>query len=83
MKRIKLFNGTVYKQGRSFSIFIGAYSQKHAVELLEQAGHHTTLSDIVNYWHKNCWGVQMTGIETQIGVWKREERFDAKVERIV
>jgi len=82
MKKVKLFNGKCYndhsKNGnRRYShAYIGAYTQKHAVELMQQAGHvRMTLSELNLYWSKGCWGKAMNGIEPQIGVWIQEKEF--------
>jgi hypothetical protein len=83
MKNIKIFNGRVYKSGRFLHAYVGSHSQKHAIELVKQAGYGMTQSEINTYWSKGCWGKSMDGIEPQVGVWIREDTFDAKVERIV
>ena len=81
-KKIKLFNGRWMKCIGDHG-YIGAYSQKHAVELCIQAGYiNMSLRELRVYWSKGCWGNPMNGVEPQVGVWVQETRHDP-VKRII
>lgn len=82
MKKIKIFNGRWGIHGHAY---VGAYTQNHAVELLNKVHDGQglmTLSELNNYWSKGCWGNSMDGIEPQVGVWV-QDKWDDKVRRVV
>lgn len=81
-KKIKLFNGrwATYMGDHGY---VGAYSQKHAIELCIQAGYtNMSLCELRTYWSKGCWGRDMDGIEHQVGVWIKKT-FNSPVERLI
>lgn len=80
MKKIKILNGR-WQDGKGHA-YVGCYSYKHAIELLQQAGCRCSMSEINNYWHKGCWGIDMNGIEPQLGVWLRED-YGTPVKRLI
>lgn len=75
MKKIQLFNGRCCNKlslnGKLYQhAYVGAFSEKHAVELLQQAGYLSmTIGTLRKYWCKGLWGSSMQNIEPQIGVW--------------
>lgn len=97
---IKLFNGRGWiaangpddrwgkvKDPGAVHLFIGAYSQKDAVEVVKQyvaPEFHATvsLSEIRRYFNKNAWGTTMDGIAPERGMWIQWE-YSAKPERVV
>jgi hypothetical protein len=82
MKTIKKFNGN---WGTNSHAYVGAYSQKHAVELLNKASDcrgYMTISQLQKYWSKNCWGNAMNGIEPQIGVWI-QDAWNGPVKKVI
>ena len=81
MKKIKIFNG---RWGTIGHAYVGALSQKHAVELLNRIPGYgsMTLSELQNYWSKGCWGNAMNGIDPQVGVWV-QEKWNDLVKRII
>jgi hypothetical protein len=82
MKKIKIFNGR-WKDCRAHA-YVGAYTQKHAIELLQQAGHTSmSQSEMSIYWSKGCWGTAMDGIKPQVGVWVREGHYGSPVKRLI
>jgi len=84
MKKIKIFNGRLYGNGKMHHGYVGAYSVKHVVELCQQAGYsNVTIGEINVYWSKGCWGNPMAGIEPQVGVWVQEDRFQSPVKRLI
>lgn len=89
MKKIKLFNGNLRCKydpitGKYIDIhaYVGAYSEKHAVELCEKAGSCMSLNELRVYWSKGLWGNAMDGIEPEVGVWI-QEGWDGKVQRVI
>jgi len=81
MKKIKIFNG---RWGTIGHAYVGALSQKHAVELLNRITGHglMTLSELQNYWSKGCWGDSMNGIKIEVGVWI-QDRWNKPVKRVI
>ncbi len=90
MKKIKIFNGTcrakcdpITRKRTECHFYVGAYSERHAVELCIQAGEKgMSLSELRTYWSKGCWGDAMNGIEPQIGVWS-VEGWNKPVKRLI
>lgn len=80
MKKLKLFNGRDL-DGEGL-LYVAAYSQKDAIDLLNQAYrngrkledrldvHPYTLREIQIYWNKGHWGNTMDGITPERGVWR-------------
>lgn len=61
-KKLKFWNGRGHRKYDKGHIYVAAYSQKHAVELINQACEcYITVSEIRNYY-SDCWGKQMEGI---------------------
>lgn len=62
MKKLKFFNGRGLGKWTRSHLYVAAYSQKHAVELLKQANggvhDYCGISEIRNYWSP-CWGTAM------------------------
>ena len=83
VKKIKIYNGRLYAHGRFMHAYVGAHSQKHAIELVKQAGYDINQNEMNVYWSKGCWGVRMDGIEPQVGVWIAEDKFDSPVKRVI
>lgn len=82
MKKIKIFNGSWGGTGHAY---VGAYTQKQAVELLNKVPDgqgRMTLRELTIYWHKNCWGNAMNGIEPQVGVWI-QDGFNSPVRKVI
>jgi len=81
MKKIKIFNGRW--ENCNGHAYVGAYTQKHVVELCKQAGYSSmTIGELQIYWSKGCWGTPMVGIEPQVGVWLQEQ-WDSPVKRLI
>lgn len=83
-KKLKIWNGrgagTKYRNG---DIYVAAYSQKHAAEIISEAtGAWVTISEIRNYYHADSWGDSMKGIEPTEPCVYASERFTGKPERI-
>ena len=73
--KLKKYNGGDWFH-RGGHLYIGAYSVKDAVELINEAGklvEHAncflTAYYFNMYYHKGCWGTPMDGIEHERGVW--------------
>ena len=81
MKKIKIFNG---RWGTTGHAYVGAHTQKHAVELLNGIPGHgfMTIHELQIYWSKGCWGNAMAGIEVQVGVWV-QDKWNDPVKRLV
>ena len=64
-KKLKIWNGR--GQGHPYEghhVFVAAYSQKQAAELVGQVFGHSTVGvgEIANYFSAGCWGRTMDGI---------------------
>ena len=57
-RKLKFFNGRGLGQWERCRLYVAAYSQKHAVELLNQANHYCGMSELRNYWFPR-WGYAM------------------------
>ena len=98
MKKIKLYNGLLIgkfsdpQKGNfrvEFHAYVGAYSVRHAVEMINQKScelfMNVTINYVSKYWNK-CWGDSMNGIEPQIGLWIRKNNIynnNIPVKRII
>lgn len=61
-KKLKIWNGRGYRKYNSGHIYVAAYSQKQAVELICKACEcYIGVYEIQNYY-SNCWGNPMDGI---------------------
>ena len=76
MKKIKLFNGRVFK-GHFSHAYVGAYSQKHAIELVKKCSYDMSQHEMNEYWSKGRWANLMDNIEPQVGVWIHEDNFNS------
>jgi len=79
-RKLKVWNGLVWLNRKQISSSICAYSQKDAVNLLNELGFSFTLGEFRDYWPP-CWGNSMDGIEPERGLWIEMER--GKPERFV
>jgi hypothetical protein len=89
-KKLKLFNGGDNYFKSSFNdlghLYVAAYSQQDAVNLINQTYRKLKkledrldvnpcgLSEIRNYYSKNCWGNAMDGVTPERGIWRVSER---------
>ena len=72
-RKIKVWNGQECLKGTReyLSVYVGAHSVKHALELLEQAGlSYIGTSHFRSHWSP-CWGYLMQEHvpEPEVGVW--------------
>jgi len=89
-KQLKIWNGRGY--GRTYDrghIYVAAYSQKQAAELVSRACHGDEYPDLVStneirvYYSAGCWGNPMDGITpTEPCVYATKEHFGTP-ERII
>ena len=62
-KKLKYWNGRGQGHKCKGHVYVAAYSEKQAVEIIKEAfNSNTTISEIRNYF-SNCWGSPMKGIE--------------------
>lgn len=93
IRKLKLWNGRDWDcRGH---LYVCAYSQKDAVDLLNQAyrkirGYEnrpdinpTTLCEIRKYWNSKGWGRSMDGITPERGVWWSKEARLENPQRII
>jgi hypothetical protein len=59
-------------------VFVCAHSVVEVVRIVnEVAGYNVINAHEVNvYWHKDCWGNTMNGIEPELGVWTIQHYSD-------
>lgn len=91
-RKIKLFNGGDWDH-KGGHLYVGAWSIKDAVDLINQACRKIknydgsfTAHEIQVYWSKGCWGTSMTGVVPERGVWWAREiggGHAGKPERII
>ena len=85
-KKLKIWNGRGDFRKLDGHLYVCAYTQKDAIELLNQAGHeHMTTRELSTYWSANCWGTSMAGITPERGVWfvHKSEPSTAKPRRLI
>jgi hypothetical protein len=69
-RRLKKWNGMIIfsrdfddrefeGRSRQLSVYLAAYSQKDALELLESYGHPTSMYEFRGWWTPGCWGNAM------------------------
>jgi len=77
-KKLKKWNGGA-PGGRNGSVYVAAYNQKQAAELISKAFNSwTTISEIKNYFHSGSWGNPMNGIEpTEPCVYHQKRSFSS------
>jgi len=69
-KKLKIWNGRGDFRKLDGHLYVCAYTQKDAIELLTKAGHERmTTRELNTYWSANCWGTPMAGITPERGVW--------------
>jgi hypothetical protein len=78
-KKLKFWNGRGHGKYNKGHIYVAAYSQKQASELVSIAcydcGGSLSLNEIREYY-SDCWGNSMDGITpTEPGVWVTEKQF--------
>jgi hypothetical protein len=65
--KLKIWNGRGHGKYQNGSIFVAAFTQKHAAELVSMAcfgvDNRVSLNEIRNYFHSGTWGNSMEGIE--------------------
>lgn len=90
-KELKIWNGRGHgrKYGRGH-IYVAAYSQKQAAELVSKACYGEEFSDNVsvneirNYYSAGSWGNTMNGITpTEPCVYATEKPFGGEVQRVI
>lgn len=88
-RKIKIWNGRGHGKYLNGHIYVAAYSQKHAAELVSKACFGNDQPDIVSsyeikkYYSPDCWGNSMEGIEaTEPCVYASTKHSD-KPERII
>jgi hypothetical protein len=63
-KKLKIWNGRgagkKYQRGH---IYVAAYSQKHAAELINEACNAWITPHEISKYYSPCWGTKMDGIE--------------------
>ncbi len=70
-RKVKVWNGTERLRGQRdyLSVYVGAHSMKHALELLDQAGFSYMGAHHFKNFFSPAWGTPMAGIEPEVGVW--------------
>jgi anaerobic selenocysteine-containing dehydrogenase len=84
-KKLKIWNGRSPRQ-REYkgSVYVAAYSQKHAKELIEKAFSTTlTTREIPDYYHSGSWGNPMDGIEPTEPCVYVQETYSSKPIRLI
>jgi hypothetical protein len=78
-KVLKIWNGRGHGKFQKGHIYVAAYSQKQAAELVGTAcglGYPLGVSEIRNYYSFDCWGNDMQGIvPTEPCVYASEKHF--------
>ena len=71
MRKLQKWNGRGHHNLESKHIYVAAYSQKQAAELVGKAcGLDTVGVHEIRVYYSNCWGTPMEGIEpTEPCVW--------------
>lgn len=83
-KELKKWNGRGHgsQYGRG-SLYVAAYTQKQAIELLNTACDSFITVNEIRKYYSQCWGNPMEGIDpTEPGVWWRE-RYGKPVIKIL
>lgn len=89
MKELKVWNGRgyilnarkfpeYYKQFRSVSMYICAYSKADASRLINEFNGHqnpTNYNSEITVYFSPCWGIHMEGIEKERGIWIKGDNF--------
>lgn len=71
---LKIWNGR--DVGSTGTLFVCAHSKAHACRLLAKAHNlsedHASRfkAELNGYFNADCWGVEMDGIEPEVGVWR-------------
>lgn len=88
-KELKIWNGRGHGKFSNGHIYVAAYSQKQAAELVSIACYgeeHPDLirtNEIKNYYHKGSWGIRMDGIvPTEPCVYVSEKMFGEPIKII-
>ena len=70
-RKVKIWNGTARRpKSRDYvSVYVGAYSMKHAAELLTENGFGWHTASTIKNWFSPTWGNPMKGIEPEVGIW--------------
>lgn len=65
MAKLKKFNGRGHGDYKKGHIYVAAYSQKQAADLIGKATgvKNVSVSEISDYYSKGSWGSRMNGIE--------------------
>lgn len=88
MKSLKIWNGRGHGKYNNGYIYVAAYSNKQACELVGKACEcygPISANELTNYYHKGAWGNDMDGIvPTEPCVYVQEKRFGTdKPKRII
>jgi hypothetical protein len=86
MRKLKKFNGgQIYTADfRKAWFYVGAYSQKHVIELMKEGtGYELNQSTVRDYWNKDAWGDNMKGIELTEPCVYVAEKNDETIRRLL
>jgi len=85
-KELKIWNGRGHGKFSKGHMYVAAYSQKQAAELIsiacfgEKHPDRVSINEIKNYYHKGAWGNSMDGIvATEPCVYASENHFGTPV----
>ncbi len=75
-RTLKFWNGRIFSESDGHG-YIAAYTRREAVALGKLAfGRNFTTGELDKYWSKDCWGVNMEGIEPmEPGAWAQLHRW--------
>lgn len=88
MRTLKIWNGRGHGKFDNGHIYVAAYTQKQAAELIAEACNSPwiTTHEIRTYYSKGCWGNSMDGIEpTEPCVYAEnsQDAYKGKPKRII
>lgn len=83
MRKLRIWNGRNFPRGH---MYIAAYSVEDAVRLMTELHGFEPRgirSEIRNYWSPDCWGIAMTGITPERGVWVTDNHNGKNPKRLI
>jgi hypothetical protein len=80
-KKLKLWNGRWFDF--KSHVFVAAYSQKEAIELLNNTGSKFMNLYQLKTYFSECWGTRMSGITPERGVWLEDFKPPREIKRIL
>lgn len=85
-KQLKIWNGRGHGKYQNGRIYVAAYSQKQAAELVGTAcgfNYPIGISEIRNYYSFDCWGTDMQGIVPVEPCVYASERYGGKPLKVI